>query len=163
MTMIEEWARTAVADGGVTLNDKPSIVVQGETRKYLVYIDPEDNLTRCTCPAGKNGIVCKHTRAATLAVDEGVIRFEPPAHNLAKDVLPEGRLAYVKNIEPAWVEYGFAIPVPDGVAEEEIPDYAIEQAMEGHGHMSYGPEVDQTIESMDQEWEFQYTDHPKKD
>lgn len=66
------------------------------------------------------------------------------------------RYAYVKNLEPAWVEYSLRVPIPDDVEDEDVGGYAERMAMDGQREVVYGPAVDSQIEGLDQEFTFQH-------
>lgn len=60
---------------------------------------------------------------------------------------------HIKNVEPCWVHYGFEVEVPDGLSDEEAKERALEVLHEGYGLMTYGPEVKEAIDGMDQQFE----------
>jgi hypothetical protein len=79
------------------------------------------------------------------------------------------RVAYVKNVEPAWVQYIFTVPVPDDVADDDIAAYAEGCAREAHpsAQIASGPEVRGQIDGMDQEfhyydWQADAHDHSQR-
>jgi hypothetical protein len=64
---------------------------------------------------------------------------------------------YIKNTEPAWVQYGLSVEI-DGamatsVSDDDIRRYALDKCYEGEYEVESGPDVKTQIEGMDQEFE----------